>query len=398
MNIQYSHLIPVALGALMAGACSDSQSDMPVPVADPATYITFAAPTLNLNASIADFADNRFSPSRAKATEVGDFQVWGFCVGRAVQGGQAESTALQEWNDKSGYFTNTNPVADLANLNGNTVTAASGLYNNGALTEWHTDDNALHSFIGATSSTGNVTFAMQPSGSTTFGDKKSKGPSLKFEITHNSTDISTPLEIDEQPDIMVAASFDKKNGSGRVGLSFMHFMTGIRFKLHNHAQQKLTIHSITYGGTFFKRGFLDFTTDLPELSVDESATYSGTFTMVRNDQEIASGTSDYMEQNPNRVLLLLPNPAGTTADDGEYVLGSNKVITVLYNLDGDEPADGPRQYIIDNFTLNYLPQPNTLHTANLHFVGDEFVVIFQDNSELNWQNGTNGNRVEITIK
>lgn len=417
MNIQYSHLIPVALAALMAGACSDSQSDMPVPVADPATYITFAPPTLNLTATMADFADNRYSgTSRAKATEVGNFRVWGFCVGRNVQNNDyVPTTALQEWNDKSSYFrehtvNRKDKIADLDNLNGDLVDASSGLYNSGTLTEWNTDyPDALHTFIGATSSTDNVDFKMQPAGTDIVVDattdpvtkKVFKGPSLKMEIKHTSTDIITSLKIDDQPDIMVAASFDKKSGSGRVPMSFMHVMTGIRFKLHNHANKKLIIHTITYGGKFFKTAYLDFTTDSPELYVDERQTYSGIFTMVSKEQVIDAGSSDFMEGNPDRVMLLLPNPAGTTADDGEFVLGSNKTITIRYNLEGDDEnpdIEGEREKVISDFRLNYLPQPNTLHTANLHFVGDEFVIVFQDDSSKNWQNGTDGNRVDITIK
>ena len=390
MNIQYSHLIPVALATLLTGACSDSQTDVPVPVADPATYIAFAPPTLNLNATVGDFSSNDSrQSSRAEAGGVGEFHVWGFCQGRnAANTGEQSSTAVMDWNTKAGYFLNRDRVADLVNLNGATVRTDGSYAVN--YTEWNSNDNALHSFIGAA---GNATFTMQPSGSTTFGDNKSKGPSLRIQLPMEGGNLDTPRELNDQPDVMIAATFDRKSGSGYVPMSFMHIMTGIRFRLHNHSNKNLTLTSVTYSGKFFNRAFYDFSTDSPVMSVDESSTYSGTFNMIEGVQTIAANSSAYMNNDMERILMLLPNPAGTTDDtDEEYVLGSDKKITVTYRLDGDTED---RTWVHNNFTLSYLPQPNTRHTANLHFVGDEFVIVFQDDSSKNWQNGSDAS---LTIK
>ena len=205
--------------------------------------------------------------------------------------------------------------------------------------------------------------------------------------------LDTPRELNDQPDVMIAATFDRKSGSGYVPMSFMHIMTGIRFRLHNHSNKNLTLTSVTYSGKFFNRAFYDFSTDSPVMSVDESSTYSGTFKMIEGVQTIAANSSAYMNNDMERILRLLPNPAGTTDDtDEEYVLGSDKKITVTYRLDGDTED---RTWVHSNFTLSYLPQPNTRHTANLHFVGDEFVIVFQDDSSKNWQNGSDAS---LTIK
>ena len=80
-------------------------------------------------------------------------------------------------------------------------------------------------------------------------------------------------------------------------------------------------------------------------------------------------------------------PDGTTDPDGKFVLGSDKEIKIVYSI-----GDGPERTFTygPNFTLNYIPKPNTLHTAHFNFVGDEFVVMFQAD-ENNWQNGSDNN-------
>ncbi len=425
MNIQYSHLVPIALVALMAGACSD-QNDLPTPVVDPIKYITFAPPSLNLNATMDNFSTSgERTGSRAMANGVGEFKVWGFCVGRTFnKKDPATATAILEWNDKSQFFTsadNTVPTADLVALNGSIVDINGKYASN--FSSWNENDNALHSFIGATTdknsdlhasqNDNSVTkFTMLPAGSSIVADKNTtpettktfNGPCLMIELPTIS---SQSISYDVQPDVMVAATFDKRSGSGFVPMSFMHLMTGIRFKFHNHAKKDLTIKSVTYGGTFFKKAYLDFTTDSPELSVStlDEDKYKCTFTLLDSNhtQIVKDGSSDFMNVDGTTVtLLLLPNPAGTIKDDGEYVLGSEKRITITYRLNGDTED---RVYVMDDeasvkehFVLNYIPKPNTLHTANFHFVGDEFYVVFQDDETKNWQNGTNGDRVDITIK
>ena len=97
------------------------------------------------------------------------------------------------------------------------------------------------------------------------------------------------------------------------------------------------------------------------------------------------------------TLLLLPNPAGTTDNlDGNFVLGTNKQITIEYALEGDTAPRTP--FVLgDNFTLNYIPKSNTLHTAYFNFVGDGFIVAFQADDTLNWENGNEGGSSDITI-
>ena len=165
-------------------------------------------------------------------------------------------------------------------------------------------------------------------------------------------------------------------------------MTGIRFKFHNFTSDKtLKIKKVTYRGKFHKTATFDFTTVSPTMTV--SGTYAGKFSLFEGEQAIPATASDYMSDGEGPVtLLLLPDPNGTTEQDEHFTLGSEKEIRITYSI-----GDGTDKTFIygKNFTLNYIPKPNTLHTAHFNFVGDEFVVMFQADDTKNWQNGSDNN-------
>lgn len=224
-------------------------------------------------------------------------------------------------------------------------------------------------------------------GNSTATTGSSHGPRLSFTLDATGNSLTAPLDYKKQPDALIAARFDRKSTNGTVDLSFFHFMTGIRFKFHNHTSDKnLVIKRVTFAGRFFKQAVFDFTTDSPVMSVPSDQTYSGIFTLLNADQTITAGSADYMGGDHPVTLLLLPNPDGTLEDDQEYTLGSDKEIKIVYTI-GDDSVE--RTFTHSKFLLNYIPKPNTLHTAHFNFVGDEFVVMFQADNGLNWEDGTN---------
>ncbi|MDE5607802.1 MAG: fimbrillin family protein [Muribaculaceae bacterium] len=384
------HIASVLPLLALLAACEESDVRMPAPSA--ADYIVFGRPEINLDATVGDFA-GKPSSRATLATSVDEFTVWGYCVPDNVSGGgKNEAGALIDWNDKSKFFTNTtkNGGADLDNLANVTVRPSDNNYNFGQLTSWNTRTDALYSFIGAA---GNATFSMERSSAATSGGH---GPRLTVTLPTAGNAVTTPLVRADQPDVLVAAKFDHKKSNGTVVMSFMHIMTGLRFKFHNHSSKDLIIKSMTFRGQFHKQAVIDFTTDDPVITVPTGATnnrYSGTFTIIENTpsawQTITHGSEDFAGGDTPAILLLLPNPDGTTDKDGKYVLGSNKSIDITYRF-ADDPADrADRTFTTpDDFVLNYLPQPNTLHTAHFNFIGDNFVLTFQADEVKNWENGS----------
>lgn len=397
-NLKY---IAFAMVSVALSSCSSTDEPNACPSSE--DYICFGMPTVNVDATLSDFADNSKTRAIPSWTTIDRFQVWGFCVPNNISGTQNASAADQEWNDKSTFFTSDN-CGDV--LHDKTVATDDGFAyyninnnnlpnkNNYGFKIWDNVSslpNARYAFIAGFVPDGMGSFSMAKGFQTTNTDETGKnmsyGPKLTFTIAQNGSALTTPLDYTKQPDALVAAKFDHRKRDGRVSLSFFHFMTGIRFKFHNYTSDKvLRIKNVTYSGKFHKTAVFDFTTDNPVMTVKDS--YSGIFTLFNGEQSIPASAADYMSESGTPVtLLLLPNPDGTTDPDGKFVLGSNKEIKIVYSI-----GDGPERTFTygPNFTLNYIPKPNTLHTAHFNFVGDEFVVMFQAD-ENNWQNGSDNN-------
>lgn len=391
----YMTVCVIAAG-LTACDSSDEQTLQP----SPADYICFDLPTVNVDATFGDFADSPRSRAELVQT-ISEFKVWGFCVPNNVSNGDKNpSSAKLEWNDKSTFFTGIKGKNDVADVfeamtvknEGNGFTS----YNGGDAMPWNdvsTDKEARYAFFAGYASTGgnfSVEKALQTTDTDENGNNLSHGPKLTYTLpaTAGGT-LTTDRDYKGQPDVLVAYKFDHQKEDGRVALSFMHIMTGLRFKFHNHTADKtLTIKKVTYAGNFYRQAVFDFTTDKPVMTVPTDQTYSGIFTLLSSPQDIPAQQAIYMGGNDSPVtFLLLPNPADTTIDDENYTLGSQKQITIEYAIGGEDKTP----FVHKNFTLNYIPQPNTLHTAHFNFVGDDFVVAFQADDEKNWENGSDNN-------
>lgn len=345
----------------------------------PNQYILFGRPAINLEVGTGDFA------TRAGIkNSVDEFQVWGFRRPLSVTGTTPdESSASKDWNDKSIFFRNGADIFQGMTVNVNSVFTE---YNNNNPTPWNTNKESSYSFIAATTDGG--TFSMENSVSTTGNEH---GPRLKFTLTSTGTSLT---DYTNQPDAMIATKFDHQSNDGMVNLAFSHIMMGLRFKFHNHTTSKeLVIKKVTMSGQFYNEAIFDFTKDKVAMSVSGTF-YNGNFTLLDGAQIVSAGTSDYMggSENPT-TLLLLPNPNATLNEDAitdptdEFALGINKTITITYSIGGEDRTP----FELKNFRLNYLPNTNSLHTANFNFVGDEFVVMFQADNNTNWEDGSDNN-------
>lgn len=392
----------IALSIVTVVLASCSSNEEPNANFSSDDYISFAEPTVNLDATLGDFANN--PGTRAMSTNIDEFRVWAYCVPNNVKGDKNESVVGQEWDDKAIFFTSGADIFNGMKVISNSVKGYASYdqsnteYSKDNFKQWHTNADARYTFIALYDPTKKGKYSMGSGSVTTEiddqGKNKSYGPKLTFEIDQKSTTLIDDLiEYTDQPDALIAAKYDHRKSDGRVGLSFFHFMTGIRFRFNNYTSDKeLVIKKVTFKGEFHKTATFDFTSDSPVMSV--SGTYAGTFKLFEGSQSIPASGSEMMRNSSNEdpiTLLLLPNPNGTTEEDGNFTLGSNKEIEIVYSFDGGKN----RTFTYSNFTLSYLPQPNTLHTATFNFVGDEFIVMFQADDTKNWQNGSDNT---VTIK
>ena len=388
MTVRLTYICGYLLGVAALTACSNSDVPEPVNATD---YITFGVSHFDFDSGVENFG---MHPSRAELTTTLDkFNVWGFSQSKTLQGGEDVASAVREWNDKSIFFTG-NTVADVFDNMEVTVTGNFASYDPTKSKKWNENKKAYYSFVAGA---GAGTFTMSAANASTGHEH---GPQLTYTLPASGGD----MDYSKQPDAMVAATFDHQQEDGQVKLSFFHFMTGLRFKFHNHTTDKeLVIKKVTFSGDFYKGMQFDFTTDKPTMKVATDANdnviyYNATFTLLDDDQTITAGSADYMGTDEHPVtFLLLPNP-NATMDESEsqvddYALGRNKVIDITYTIGGGDERHFTLggEAAAQEFRLNYIPEPNTLHTAHFNFVGDEFMVVFQANNEQNWGNGSDNN-------
>lgn len=386
-----SYIVILGCLALIVPGCAEGPE---LPVSNPEEYITFAEPRLDFN-----FSEGAFTRAEL-VDEINEFTVWGYCIPRNTSNQLNYNNAHVNWQSKSGFFTNGPDV-----LNGITVTVEGSntyydQYSGSGPAKWYSGEpyinaaNYNYGFIAA-ASTVRGEFNMVVN-SNVPGEAH---PILKFTLNHTSDDLATELDPASQPDALIGTKFDQRKNS-TVNLMFKHIMTGLRFRFHNQTSNStLTIHKVTFAGQFYNSCDFSFVNEEWHGTVHADDTYSGTFVLLDNDnpQTIAPGSSDLMrhEGNPSNSsvkLLLLPNPNATLTpsedDVNVWALGRYKKISIEYSIDGGEHKVYQTE---EDFHLSYIPDANTLHTANFHFTGNDFVVTFVPDNNSMWYDGSNSN-------
>lgn len=384
------YLFPAAaLLAAIASSCSEELPDSPVS-ADSAECITFSSPAVSFDG---------ISQTRATSASffgdggIGEFTVWGYCVPYLIQSSSTLNYegAVGDWNTKSSLCA---PVLFDTGYSGTTVKVSGTRAEYTPLKEWvvYNGDlaasyNYTYSFIAAANGKG----ADNEGGFTMLaGTQNNHTPRLRFTMPFQGGALTTALDRNNISDALVASTFDRTRRMGKIDLDFSHILTGIRFRVNNKTGRELVVTRLTLSGQFYREAEFSFATDrmaTATVPLSESS-YSGTFTVFTGTQTVPDNGSSLLgktEENPEGdMLLLLPN---TSPDASEHPLGANKRITVEYTVGGE--ARPP--FNIDILRLNYNPRPNTRHTANLTFVDDNIVLVFQADNQTNWENGSDNN-------
>ncbi len=402
MRPQFKHIVLYLSIGYLAAACSQSDS----PALPKGDYITFGAPAISLSATQDDFA-GRGGNTRATLLSTADlteFNVYGFCLPNLTTGnGRDQEAAPNDWNMKNPFF-RTGP--DVFNNQKVAIENGFASYTISAKTnkvEWNSNPEARYTFLATYSPSG--TFSMENASAET---GKEHGPRITFTLPYSGGTASTSRDYKQQPDALIAAIFDHQRADGNVNFSFMHLMTGLRFKIHNHSSKELIITGMTFSGQFFRSTTFDFSSDSPTMTtLDETSNlYGATFTLLNNTQPLNLPAESALfiggDEAP-ATLLLIPNPHATTDDTNEeFAIGRNKSIDIYYHFydknetDPEIIADNARARhftTTSNFRLNYIPDANTLHTAHMNFTGNDFIIYFQADNATNWENGSDNNAV-----
>lgn len=378
----------------MLSSCDGGKAGL-VTAPDPVRHVTFASPAVLMQGAemlgqpdTRSYLLNSFPDGQA-------YRVYGYCVPDAVSGGTDDyAGALSPWNTKS-----TRVKADV--FYGTDVTCTGAMTSYGNLKEWYSAGiDGIPS--GAQASQFRYSFiAHYPVDcfSMNKADASAAGvPVLTFTMPWSGGDMDTERDHREVPDAMLAARFDHIRANGAVPLNFYHIMTGIRFRVNNYSDKDLIIESARLSGRFYSEATFDFAkTQVVQTAVPlEQKSFSGYFSLIADGTSQtcpAGAASPYLglsdTEPEGTTVLLLPNLDAdpSTADRPEnpiYSLGSGKTITIRYRYAGDTET---KTALIPDFHLSYRPAQSTRYTANLNFVGDRFVLIFQADTD-SWGDGS----------
>lgn len=393
---QMRRMTSVLLCCSMLMSCTGGKDGMDINP-DPVRYVTFGLPGVMMQGVEMAGGPDTKSVLHNSFPDGGMFRVFGYCIPDMVNGSENDyAAASSPWNTKSQRI-----KADIFYETDVTCSGAVTSYGNGSLKEWYTAGfNGVPE--GAQVSQFRYSFlAHYPVDCFTMNMRNADAvgvPVLSFSMPWSGGDMDTPRDHAEIPDAMLAARFDHIRANGAVPLNFYHIMTGLRFRVNNYSDEDLIIESARLSGQFYSEATFDFTT----TKVKQTATalgqksFSGYFSLIADgtSQTCPSGASSpYLgvsDTNPEgTTVLLLPNLDAdpSTADRPDnpiYSLGDKKTITIRYRYAGDADV---KTAVIPDFHLSCRPAQSTRYTANLNFVGDRFVLIFQADTD-SWGDGS----------
>ena len=337
------------------GACTDAP-EVPTPSLDPAEYIVFGAPTIELESS-----------SRADAS-IGDFKVLGYCVPYLINALQPDyNAAAVDWNAKkerahADVFCNQTVGGD-----GNYT--YPGSLEPGGKRRWYNAEESSNyrSFKYSFIAYANGDFTVTPTDAAAIAK-----PRIEYTIPSSGN-----------PDPLVAATFNRTSTDGEVPLNFHHVLTKVSFKVFNYSPNAdLTIKSMTLSGNFFNKTTIDF----------DNAVLNQTVATSTDNRSYSIGGGVTLNRKPENG-----NPVGTTLGDplmlignpapGQAVLGNGILLTVNFTYSGSDDKNG----YIENFDLPFVPELDTEYSVNLNFIDDSFAIVFLMYNNGVWEDGGDSN-------
>ena len=168
---------------------------------------------------------------------------------------------------------------------------------------------------------------------------------------------------------------------GNLQFYFSHVLTALGFEVNNFSPTDLIVHSVKLKGTFFKSIDINFKGTTVAYQVTDER-YSGEYVLFDEDVE-------------GKALTLNAPPEGSTVTSTNgpindvYLLlisgnapyfGEGVNVEIIYTFDGKT-----RAIYSTGRPTSFTPRPGVKYTAQLNFVGNAFVLQFEDSGM--WEDG-----------
>lgn len=235
-------------------------------------------------------------------------------------------------------------------------------------------------------------FAYYPyAGFSVLTDENTLGaPKFKFSMPFESTSSDTELDPAQVPDAMIAdedkSCIDVIKAGGNVALDFRHILTGLNFSINNYNEtEPVIVHAVKLSGTFFKSIEI-----IPgESTVYQNETYAGTYHLLKEEEEdITVEHHGTVPEVGGRTLLLVPSNAA-----GGYLGAEDLKVSITYSF-------GTTKNETKTFGRpeNFRPEPGTVYSAQLNFIGNAFVLEFIVDDDYHWEDGAENGGSDITFE
>ena len=218
-------------------------------------------------------------------------------------------------------------------------------------------------------------------------------PSFRYTMPFSDVDVSTELDHMKTPDAMLAVLYNRYSSEGNLQFTFSHLLTALGVEVNNFSDHRLTIHGITLSGTFYRSIYVDLSGQNVKFTSPADDVYKGYYVLLDEsdypDPDAEGIVLEPVEDEfsatswnigPEDYLLLISGDGGS---GGNY-LGPNPAdlhMNISYSF--EDGGENPRNASFTRPT-SFTPSPGTRYTAQLNFVGDEFVLLFAVDNNGEW--------------
>ena len=115
-------------------------------------------------------------------------------------------------------------------------------------------------------------------------------PSFRYTMPFSDGDVSTELDHMKTPDAMLAVLYNRYSSEGNLQFIFSHLLTALGVEVNNFSDHRLTIHSITLSGTFYRTMYVDLSGQNVRFTSPGTDVYKGHYVFLdQSDYPDAEG-------------------------------------------------------------------------------------------------------------
>lgn len=220
-------------------------------------------------------------------------------------------------------------------------------------------------------------------------------PEYRFTMPYSGAVQAISSSQSTVPDAMLAVLYDRTSREGNIQFRFSHLLTALGVEINNFSDFPLTVHKVTLSGDFYRSIEVSLANRNVSFTTPAGDTYNAEYVYFDDGGDntesltlnAVEGDFSSNSMTVGDYILLISGDGGS---DGYSYFGPNPEnlkMNITYTFD-----DKVRHTASFTRPASFTPRPGTRYTAQLNFVGDEFVLLFAVDNNEEWElgNGDDG--------